>query len=346
MSGKLVEFPRNNQIFFEKAISAFEAMKYDEALSYMKKMDKEKLKINEIYLYAMLLFQTKQVERAFELVEDYEDQFMNNEEMALLYVQILIHNRQFFKAQALIERFLRDPMPQLESYWLTMKDYCKNMVQLINQGTSQTSNFQRKELAAIEKARKQEDLSLKEQALISKYMDESFSSEYVELIEQLLIDDQMNPFIQRELLETLVDNGMEKNVDMHWLGEQETIELKNLPHFADQPIIEDLIRELEATVGDANPSLKEMIAQQIYPQLLLLYPLASDVITDPHFWILENIDRLTAIFQVDLDELDDLKERKDTGKSLSDAEEAMMDWMDRVDDELLEYSDEISKLLF
>lgn len=336
MDDKLVEFPKNKQIYLKRAVDAYQEMNFDDALKYIEQLPVDQLDFYHRFLYASILFQMKKVDKAYDVVKDYEKQFLRKEESAILYVQILLHNRQFFRAQVIIQRFVRKSA-QLNSPWTAIDEYCQAMMNFYNESMSHVRYSSEYE-TLIQKLDNSEHLTIAEQIELVTYLSETEDIHHHGAIRQVLLSLQINPLLQRGLLDTMVDQQSMTNISILWFDQIKDINLKKLTPFADQLLLNNVMQAADDLLLNENPTLNEMLADQLHLQLLLLYPFQERVITDSKFWVLENLSRLSAMIPVQLHELAEFEKKKEEG--LTCEEQRMSHWLTRVIDSIDQFFNE------
>lgn len=276
--GDTIEFPYNSRAYFIKATEYIENEKYEKALEMIEKVYMHESTLEISHLYINILYALKDYEKALEIANDFSESYLNNEEYTISYVKVLIKNRLFIEAEALIQNYSENVHSVYYSIWIHLKEELKlEREQYIKQVEFEKGETKR-ELLELEMHSpfKQSSIVKKAQQLDLKTLQEIgpiiFSNHYITGI------------IKRAYLEILVEKNDDKEYLFPWFNQERKIIPNQFSVFEQDPIYKDVQKNLNEVLLK-NPDLYEPIQNEIVTDLLLLYPFTEEVVTDVEYWV-------------------------------------------------------------
>lgn len=332
MKAELIPFPKNKERFFQLALDAYHDVKLDEARQYLEKIPIEDMDIDMLYIYVSILFQLKYVDKAFELAEPREKDFLKNESSALTFSHLLIHKKQYFRALGIIIKYIDSSEAELRKIWRVLNQHCQKMLAFSNMNSNGVDN--KKIRQYINNKVSDEGLNLKEQARLIDHLYQVSREEQLELATNLLLRDDIYPIIRRYALEFAVVENLMAEAKMLWFDEVKRIDLTACLTFEEQPIFNDIEKWIDQNIIDEQPDLEKFIWQTVNSQLLFLYPCIEEVVVDLDFWMREVLRQIEHMMPVQLSTLKEHSQKISDNK-LSEEEQMMLDWFERLSEVIL-----------
>lgn len=276
----MIDFPKNFQHYIITGLKEKVSGNFEKALDYYKKA----FDFNESYTsfshYFITLVEMELFEEAFDLAEQYPQWTQENETILTAYILTLIKIRDFLKAEALMMRhkqseklskdvtfFLENSLKEERHY--SKKEQQKNEKEIIQRGY------------AIAEA------PLIEQMQILKETDKLNFDDQIHTLEVIATNPMTSQLIRSSALLLLSQYDVAQStgkINFLWFEEKKSICLKEIHSLEENKTIQLLHEKLEERLGE-NPSLHQIISQELDIQILQLYPYIEDVITLPELWI-------------------------------------------------------------
>ncbi len=308
--GDRIDFPHNNQVYFEKATNHIAEQEFEQALHYLEKIYETEQETNVNHLYTLVLYRLGRAEEALEIAQDKKEYYMQEESRAVFYTSLLIKNHLFLEAEVLIQNYLSDPTSPHYMEW-------KNVDQELmseRESVQRQVEIQRKE--TIKDLQQLTSYSALEQTEIVQKARILTLQELQEAASVLLIRPDLPPITQKAFLELLIEKEDPNEYTFHWLDGPRKIVPKQLKSFDQLSILKQVLNLLEQKL-EKNPSYIEAIYTEILSDLLLLYPFVEEVITDADYWV----DRYLGAFDLSTS-------WEETEEHLTSQEEDMNKWLD------------------
>lgn len=290
--GDKIEFPLNNEIYFKQAEEYMLKKEYGIALDKIQKVTDENPEV--AYLHALILYYLEEYEEALEKLNEYKDSYLQNEKYALSYVMLLIKNKQFVAAEAIILEHLSIEMTTFHSEWQLLEMELHTSREQYNKEIEQKKSQIKYALLNMGYTSPLEQTQVITEAKILDLY------ELQPLAQGVLLNTQVTPLNQRAFLERLIEKKDTEEYNFYWFGQLKSLIPATLSRFEDTPIISDieniLVRKLEK-----HPEYIEPLYIEMMNDLLMLYPYVEDVIHDSNYWVNLYLNHYDDLYSLELD---------------------------------------------
>lgn len=276
--GEKIEFPFNNEMYLKQATMCIERDDYEQALIYMKKIYATEKTYAMNYFYVSILFSLERYIEALEIADEYKNDYLKSDGYILMYTLLLIKNYQFLEAEAIIQQKKKDPLLLHEQEWQNIQQ------QLQHEREAFQIELDLKRKETKNKLLQMDHYPLIEQAQLIEASDILKLEDLQEIADQLLNHPYISGQIQRGFLEILIKKGDKKQYSLSWFNQMKKICPKDLKLFNELPILQEIDFLLEDKL-QKNPSLYQVIKNEIINDLLMIYPFIEETITDTSYWI-------------------------------------------------------------
>lgn len=273
-----IEFPHNNEMYFNQAKEFLENNNYDKALESIKKVYENDISSKIIHLYTLILYTMEHYEEALEIIVEHKPLFLENEELTIFYVMVLIKNHQFIEAEAILGKHLIENKTSNYNIWKNLK------TEFEIEKEHFVFNFEQK--------KKETKLALSELELypIHKQNEIVLNAHQLSLLDLKEIAPRifnhpfLNGMVKRAFLEILIEKNDESIYFFPWFNENKELVPKNVIPFSEDPILDAVVISLQDKLAK-SPELFEPIYTEVLSDLLMLYPFIDEVITDVDYWV-------------------------------------------------------------
>lgn len=286
--GDQIEFPKNYGTYMHHAMSALQIGNYEKAIDYLKKAYaiKEENSLNVLLVSA--LFHNGQVKEAMNLAEDKKSFYVSNEKRVLVYVELLIHNDRFLLAQKHIDDKLKEVSGKYRDNWKTLQNTLEQKKEEAERERKVLEEQRTKQLFSLASVLPEEQFAIIQEAHsmktenLKKAAPSVFQNPYV------------HPIARSGFLSLLISRKVDWEYTYTWFDQTKNINPSKMIVFEDNPIIHELLNQTNEMYIQ-NPSLNELVKNELNMILLLLYPFIEEVIDEKHItdWI------MTIAHQVD-----------------------------------------------
>lgn len=270
---KLVEFPdRENKL--EILIKQAEKNQDRSRLKYLLKQKYELKQDKETNIRLVkLLFSEEEYVDCLDYINEFEDVYIKDEHLAVIYLESLLKESDFEKANLLIEQkfYQLDNISELKELYNDQIDEYINRLdnekETIFKALYSLSHFSTEE--QIHYASKS-SLLTKEQLLdVSRLI---FRNPYI------------TPIAKTAFIESMIQHKMNDVIEYLFFDELFTVDLSKLKSFYEDSMIHLILNKIHNDFSD-NPSLIEMISNEVQYDLMILYPLQSQVVENIEDWL-------------------------------------------------------------
>lgn len=285
MTKSIIEMPQNDASYYRKARIAIDNKDYRLAMEYLEKSLASEFNLpvfNELINLYLLLKETDKLIEGWESLEASEENIFKLDPLAVAYLsslkymlsrsEVLVslyHAKNHYQMSPTIEKAVDDYIHYLENQSLLEKelkslssdsDYDKWFKIWSNQSPTQQLQVL-KNLYGL-------DLNLTNP-----------------IYQRVLADRQILQFIKSDVLHAFIYRNIADEYQLVWKDQTITINTSNLVPYNQQPIYQDLVAEIEKYSIQENPHLFDELVQQLNLQLMVMYPFADKIITQPAEWI-------------------------------------------------------------
>lgn len=285
MTKSIIEMPQNDASYYRKAHIAIDNKDYRLAMEYLEKSLASEFNLpvfNELVNLYLLLKETDKLIEGWESLEASEENIFKLDPLAVAYLSSLkymrsrsevllslYHAKNNYQMSPTIEKAVDDYIHYLENQSLLEKelkslsddsDYDKWFKIWSNQSPTQQLHVL-KNLYGL-------DFNLTNP-----------------IYQRVLANSQILQFIKSDVLHALIYRNISDEYQLVWKDQTFTIHTDNLVPYNQQPIYQDLVAEIEKYSIQENPHLFDELVQQLNLQLMVMYPFADKIITQPAEWI-------------------------------------------------------------
>lgn len=273
-----IQFPLDSAAYLRKARLLLQEGKNKEALNFIEQayeLDKD-IQIN--VFYAFMLSRFERYEDALEIMIEEKSIYMNSENHATLYTEMLIKTRNFIEAEYIIQKYKTDPA----------------MIDMYTWANLEQALAEERERASLEASVRREKIKLSLRKLeqyshmvqVSKVREAEILdlSELQEVAQIVLVSTNISGTVQRYFLELLSNKGDQNLYSFQWFNQIKKICPVDLPKFDEVKLVDEISEEIEERLAK-YPDLKIRVEIEIMHDLLLLYPYIEETIKDIDFWV-------------------------------------------------------------
>ena len=303
-----IEFPLNDRTYYRKARDYANDQEYAKAVDAITKVKDDNSAVS--YLHAFALYNLDEIEEALEVAEKFKDYYINDEKHALFYVLLLIENKIFLEAEAVISKYLPGVDSPFHKEWVMLNIELNNKRESYNQEIEKIKSDIRAALLEIDSYSTFEQASIIKQASMLVLED-------LQIIAQNIFNNfNISPHNQRAFLEILIEKKDETEYIFNWFNQPKRIVPNQLNQFEDMPILDEIQETLNLQL-EKSPHLVEGVFNEIVSDLLLLYPFAEDIIVDVPYWVASYVQQFSESSELSTEEM---VSKEDT--------EMMIEWLD------------------
>lgn len=271
----IVDFPNNSQRYLELGEEALAAGNQLKALHYFQDSYQLEPSLSLNYLIVNLLLEVGEAKFALQLTNDWHEDYLKNAEYLTVYIQLLLQNHRFLEARKLLK----------QSKILSEADQ-KLLVQQLNEIESYVQNYEKSKIQDILRQLEEiHKLSSVEQVHLIQHMNKLPFMNYCAAAKKLLFEERLTYLTRTKIVEELVRLGVNETFEMSWFdGETKAF----IPAALALPendrsylaVKKVLIEKLE----HEDPVALAAILEEVRLHFAILYPFASDYVTDAELW--------------------------------------------------------------
>lgn len=307
-----INFPNNYQYYIGQAIKKMKTGALQEACFNFEKAYELKQDEETNILYTTALYQLGNLKKAKEVADDKQKVYIEDEELASFYANILIETKHFLEADKIIQKNRKSKELAKREKWLVLEEH------LEQERILQQAEQIKKEKKVFEEIKKIGTMSFEYQSSIVKKISKWTTSRYLNAAKQILIDENVNEIVKTSILEELVTRQVTETVNLTWFHEKKSLILSHLLSLENNSTVLAVKKKAEEQLGEQDPVLFQVLEQEIMLQFLFLYPYIEEVVTDPTKWVELHVQKL----------FNNSQENRTTEDSQTIV---MRDWMDKLD---------------
>ncbi|MFO8069830.1 MAG: hypothetical protein R6U02_07680 [Alkalibacterium sp.] len=268
--GDQIEFPKNFNMYMTQVMSCLREGNIEKAIIHMKKAYaiKEEESLNILLVSSLLQMGHYQeaLERANEQIHFYE----SDEKRLLIYVEVLIENRQILQAEKHIKDSLSNPSVKYKDTWNRLKEKLDQLKREQEENKRKAEEKTVKELYSLaslntlEQFSKIEDIYTLPNDKLEKVALQVFTNPYV------------HPLVRATLFSLLAERGIDKQYSYLWFDEKKEINPGDTTAIEDNPTVKELTNVMNEKLMQ-NPSLHQLVKNEIDALFLMLYPFEEKV---------------------------------------------------------------------
>lgn len=278
--GQQINFPKNYQAFLKKAMQQFQEGHLEEACQLFQtaySIKKEPM-VNTMYVSA--LYQLGDYQQAKEIADDNKELYQKDEDLYGFYTSLLIKNQLFVEAERIIQKhLLHQEQQEVNPVWETAQLELEKERYRVEK---------EKEIRAQELVKNIFAMGGKTfdyQSSLVKQMGELNGELYSLSAKSILSNPFVNEIVKSTVLEGLINQNRREEFDLFWFKEKRVVIPAQLTSIEANQTVKQLMTLLREQYEDVNPSLYQMLMQEINLQFLLLHPYIDEIITDVNTWL-------------------------------------------------------------
>ncbi|WP_456278082.1 tetratricopeptide repeat protein [Bacillus sp. AK128] len=265
----LVPFPNLKQRLLDKGMEALQKKQYQEALSLLQQTLDIDHELEEVQLAMVVcLFELGHLEEAHEkcqmmLKQDIGDYY----EVLQIYLTILVQLGKYKEVESTIEAVLQEGKipPQTVENFYRLLDFSRKMT--VNHEVEPAEPEVNVELLL-------EELTISEQwNIIQALRSESYGISFsYPVLDQVLLDETKHPLIKTAILHMFMEKEIGRSLEVEKFGRIMTFQTNSLQEITSHPFTTLVLRVLDDTLGNENPTLFEVVKEMWYRHMYVLFP--------------------------------------------------------------------------
>lgn len=279
MDDNRIDMPQSDEIKFKRASESLKNGDLDSAYQIFNDLYINNPSVEVTLMYFRVLYELEYVEEGIELAESHPDIFYNGDTFMHDYIRLLIKANQFIKAEAMIGRAEKIPVEEIEDH---------HFVQLKNALEKHRCQYKKVRKAAEETIIKQlysiADATPIEQMNILSESTSFSNPQITEAYKQILVNPFASEITKTMAINYLLEKEEDATVSINWFGENRQLALENIDKIDDNQTIKSLTHTLQDKLA-SNPSLYQLIQQELTVHMMLIYPYINEVVKDKEKWL-------------------------------------------------------------
>lgn len=271
--GGPIEFPRNYHMYMKKAMTCLQSHDYEKAVNYLDKAYQLKKddQLNILLVTAML--QSGYPKQALALAEEKLSYYEAYEKRMLIFVELLIENGQFLRAKRYINDYLNKGLEGYKESWNKLDEELANRSDEVRNQKKQREDDLMKELFSLASLTPEEQFALVDQA-------DTLPTDKLRVVAPSVFT---NPYVhvlaRSSLLSVLIDRDDNQEYGYEWFGSMKTVNPSKINRFEEHPRVTSMSRKVSEQL-EQDPSLMNLVLNELKLILLLSYPFIDEVITE------------------------------------------------------------------
>lgn len=221
------------------------------------------------YLYSQALMADQQYTKAWRLIENDRDAYIDEQSRQSFYLAVMLKNQLFINARLFANQLANDAM--------------------IKQITMAEENALQTEIATIE-AREKNFYHLGDRPFCDQQ--ERFEeaaklplANYLKAAQFVIRDPYVHPLLRSSIIQDLANLKVNREMTFYWLDEHEySVNPGRLKPLDKLSVVANIMQKLQERYAQHDPMSYQSFVQQFHLQLILLYPRIAETITDPDAW--------------------------------------------------------------
>lgn len=282
--GDKIIFPFNYEGYLKKGLLAFEQGDLEIAEEWIGKALTIKKPDEIIQLYIMLLQETDQHDRALRFIEDHQSGIATDsslEDLDFMYIKSLIQTGNFEASKKQIA---------------ARKNQLKLTTELAFTLQELETEIEKEELKILEKKLKKSTEILKAEKHIS---DQNFQKQqhyttqlkdldddyFIKIAQRLLLNKKIHRLLKTEVLHQCIQRKLDTVIKACLSTEEVSIELNELLPLTGTTTFMEGSAYIDKYIANEDPTIANIIQNEFFMQLSILYPFEEQVIESVEDWI-------------------------------------------------------------
>jgi len=236
------------------------------------------------FLLASTYLEMGENKKALDIASEAKEEYISCLDYMELYTQILIQNNKFIDAHRIINNRILLKVKGEMNHLVSMKKKVRKIELMYQQFEMQKINEIKAELKELRKHNYYEQLALVKKAVHLPQDD------FVMIGKEILMDQDVHTLVRSWVLEEFANLRLKEEVSFIW-RDQKTYKVipVDIGGPLDSAAYQRIYLFLEKELMNEDPILLLDLSEELRLHFALLYPLADEIINDPHLWALSYI---------------------------------------------------------
>lgn len=280
--GDQIEFPKNYAIYTSKALEYLQINEFSKAITLLKKAYALKDEENINVLLVSALFQNGEINEALEIANEKEEFYKSNERRLLVYVEILLANQHFLHVRKHIDTFISLSHSPYHEAWVKLENELELKIEEADRKQRNKEENLVKQLFSLASVSQEEQFNYINQA-------EALSTDKLQKVAPSIFNNPyIHPLARTSMLSLLIERKDRTHYTYTWFDKTKMIVPSKLQMFEEHERVRSILKKAQRFF-EQNPTLSELLLNELKFVLLSLYPFIDDVIAreKEEEWILE-----------------------------------------------------------
>lgn len=269
--GEKIVFPKLYEQYVNQGMASFEAGNMQTAVDNFLLAYEIKQEEMVNVLLTTALFQLNRSQEALALVEEMEALYLSDLQLNAFYIQLLIQAEQFDVARAFIEE--KDPFAQPIT---EEKELWQNLLEFLKHEEERVQITQVSE--RIKKIEGKTAITLADAKLLMTHLSQIPPAFFDQAVNAILQHPEVQQMTKTDLIEQLIDLGIEETYTVLWFGEHKEVSLKQLGKVSESSHYQYFQSHLKELLENSNPVAYQGILDEGQAHFYLMYPFIEVVI--------------------------------------------------------------------
>lgn len=275
---KIIDFPNKHQRLLKLGQEALSKKQPLKAIEYFSEAYEMEADFSLNMLLANCYLEIGESANALRYAEEYKNEYSQDCQTAVFYLQILIGNRLFLEGYHLLKKIKKNDGFSEEAY--------QELADLLARNEAAYLELQQREIQQLRgEFQNFPERTFIEQAALLKKARKLPKEIYFQETVDFLVNPQVFPIIRGKILEEFVYLDFPGKV--HFLtvfDTEEDIDCQQLSLPEESRQLQSLVTWLRKHLENQDPVLLEGILEEVYVFSSLLFPKIDDIITDSQLW--------------------------------------------------------------
>ena len=301
--GDRIEFPKNFEGYMTMAKDAEETGKKDEALTLYEEAYNLQPDFEANTKIVNLLMAEGKFQEALGICEEMLQGYFEEDELFETYIKLLLGNQEFIKSRKMIKK---------NRTRIANED---ELLRLVSTSEEQYSMFNPDKITAY----KAEGRDIKVQPFYQqmgtlKLLEKLPKADYIDVVKELLINDELPLLLRQSLLESVVAICTAEEYEIITIfGEQCTVDISELTAPGEQTTYLQAKELLSKQLEEYEEVFQTQMMEELRVNFSVMYPFADAWITDVSLWVKQ---LLASYLEVEFTEEEQTSEAFDKNKEL------------------------------
>lgn len=269
--GEQIEFPKNYSMYMSRVMTFLREGNVEKAIVYMQKAYAIKEAESLNILLASSLLQTGQYREALELAEEKKEFYETDEKRLLIYLEILIENNQILQAENYIKQALSNESIKYRDSWDRLAEKLDQLKHQQEENKRKAEEQTMKNLFSLASLNTMEQFS-KIQEIYTLPNDKLEG-----VAPYLFTNPYVHPVVRATLFSLLAERNIDEDYKYLWFGETKEINPRKTTSIEMNETMTALMNVMDEELVQ-NPSLYQLVKNEIDALFLMLYPFENNVI--------------------------------------------------------------------